>query len=158
MIGWASASTRWMTGSSTSSGSSPRTRLTRSRTSFVASLLSRPSRKVTVIWLASGRLIDDVKSTPSIPAMDSSRTCVTWVSTTSELAPVIGRLDVDHRRIDVGIFADRQVEIADRPDQQDQQAHNRRQHRPADGYVREDHLPAPFAASTTMTGAPLRSF
>ncbi len=72
--------------------------------------------------------------------------------------PGIGRLDIDHRRIDVGVLANRQIEEADRSDQQDQDAHHRRQHRPADGYVRENHLAAPFAASSTMTGAPLRSF
>ena len=58
MIGWASASTLETIGSSISSGSRPRTRATRSRTSLAAASGSRSSLKRAVIWLFSGRLIE----------------------------------------------------------------------------------------------------
>ena len=67
MIGWASASTLAMTGSSISSGSRPRTRPTLSRTSAAAESGLRSSLKRTVIWLDSCRLIEVMNSTPSMP-------------------------------------------------------------------------------------------
>lgn len=87
MIGWASASTLAMTGSSISSGRAPRTRPTRSRTSLAATSGSRVIRKRTVIWLVSDRLIDDITSMPSMPDRLSSSGWVTWLSTISALAP-----------------------------------------------------------------------
>ncbi len=87
MIGFASASTLAITGSSTSSGSRPRTRATRSRTSLAAASGLRSRRKRTVIWLFSARLIEVSTSTPSIPASESSSTLVTRDSMISALAP-----------------------------------------------------------------------
>ena len=88
MIGWASASTFAMIGSSISSGSRPRTRPTRSRTSLAATSGSMFWRKRTVIRLLSGRLTEDRTSMPSIPAIEPSRICVTWVSMISAEAPI----------------------------------------------------------------------
>ena len=87
MIGLASASTLAITGSSMSSGRRWRTRETRSRTSAAAESASRSTRKRTVIWLRSWRLIEDSTSTPSMPASESSSGLVTCDSTISALAP-----------------------------------------------------------------------
>ena len=88
MIGFASASTFAMTGSSASWGSRWRTRATRSRTSAAAESASRSSRKRPVIWLCSGREIEVSTSTPSIPAIESSSALVTCDSMISADAPV----------------------------------------------------------------------
>jgi hypothetical protein len=76
-----------MIGSSISSGRRPRTLPTLSRTSAAAASWSRVSLKVTVIWLDSCRLIEEMKSMPSMPESVSSRILVTWVSTIAALAP-----------------------------------------------------------------------
>src|SRR5687768_15682194 len=87
MIDWASASTLAITGSSISSGSRPRTRATRSRTSLAATSGSAPRRKRTVMRLCSGSLDEVSVSMPSMPAIEPSSTCVTWLSMISALAP-----------------------------------------------------------------------
>ena len=87
MIACASASTLETTGSDTSSGRRPRTRLTRSRTSLAASSGSTVSRKWTVMRLDSGRERLSSTSTPPMPAMEPSRTWVTCDSMISALAP-----------------------------------------------------------------------
>ena len=87
MIDCASASTLAITGSSISSGSRPRTRATRSRTSLAATSGSVPRRKRTVIRLSSDWLLEVSDSMPSIPEIDPSRICVTCVSMISALAP-----------------------------------------------------------------------
>jgi hypothetical protein len=83
----ASASTLAMIGSWISSGSRPRTRLTRSRTSLAATSWSRSRRKRTVMRLDSARLVDSSTSMPSMPAIEPSSTCVTWLSTMAAEAP-----------------------------------------------------------------------
>ena len=40
-----------------------------------------------VIWLDSWRLIEVMTSMPSMPASESSSTCVTWLSTMAAQAP-----------------------------------------------------------------------
>ena len=87
MIGWASASTLAMTGSSTSSGSCRRARETRSRTSAAAESWSRSIRKRTLIWLRPSRLCETITSTPSMPESTSSSGWVTWLSMISGEAP-----------------------------------------------------------------------
>ena len=87
MIGFESASTLAMTGSSTSSGNRARTRDTLSRTSAAAESGLRDSLKRTLIWLRSDRLCDVISSTPSMPDSESSRIFVTCDSTTSADAP-----------------------------------------------------------------------
>jgi hypothetical protein len=87
MIGCASASTLAITGSSISSGRRARTRATRSRTSEAAMSTSRVTRKRTVIWLRSGRLIDVITSMPSMPDSASSSGWVIWLSMISAEAP-----------------------------------------------------------------------
>ena len=87
MIGFASASTLAITGSSICRGSFDRTRATRSRTSAAAPSGSRSSLKRTVIWLRSGREIEVSTSTPSMPAIESSSGLVTCVSMMSADAP-----------------------------------------------------------------------
>ena len=87
MIGFASASTLEITGSSMSTGSLPRVRATRSRTSLAAASGLRSRRNLTVIWLFSARLIEVSTSTPSMPASASSSGFVTRDSMTSALAP-----------------------------------------------------------------------
>ena len=86
-IGFASASTFAITGSSASCGSRWRTRATRSRTSAAAESASRSRRKRTVIWLCSGREIEVSTSTPSMPEIESSSGLVTWLSMISADAP-----------------------------------------------------------------------
>ena len=88
MVGVASASTLAMMGSSTASGSRPRTRETRSRTSAAALSGSFSSLKRTVIWLCSAREIEVMMSTPSMPAIESSSGLVTCDSITSDEAPI----------------------------------------------------------------------
>jgi len=88
MIGWASASTFAMTGSSISLGSMERTRPTRSRTSLAATSTLRSRRKRRVIWLFSARLMEDITSMPSMPERESSRIWVTWLSMISAEAPL----------------------------------------------------------------------
>jgi len=68
MIGCASASTLEMVGSSISSGSARRTRLTRSRTSLVAESILTDVRKRMVMRLDSARDVDSIVSMPSMPA------------------------------------------------------------------------------------------
>src|SRR5688572_25868240 len=77
-----------MIGSSTSSGSWPRTRDTRSRTSLAAASVARSGTNSTVICETSSRLTDLMVRTPSMPAMLSSSGCVTWDSITCGLAPL----------------------------------------------------------------------
>src|SRR5262245_19404611 len=88
MMACASASTLAMIGSSTSSGSCPRTRDTRSRTSLAAASVSRSGTNSIVICDTSSRLSDLMLLTPSIPEMLSSSGCVTWLSMTCGLAPL----------------------------------------------------------------------
>jgi hypothetical protein len=88
MMGNASASILAMTGSSASSGNRPRARATRSRTSLAAASMSRSNVNSTVTWLTSSRLTDLMTLMPSMPARESSRGWVIWLSTTSALAPV----------------------------------------------------------------------
>ncbi len=87
MIGCASASTLAITGSSTSSGSLPRARDTRSRTSAAAESISRLGRKVMLMRDDSERLADLMKSMPSMPERLSSSSCVTCSSMISAEAP-----------------------------------------------------------------------
>ena len=87
ITGNASASTLAITGSSMPCGSRWRTRLTLSRTSAAAASASRESAKRTVIWLCSCRLMEEMTSTPSMPASESSSTLVTCDSMTSLDAP-----------------------------------------------------------------------
>ena len=87
ITGEASASTLAITGSSTASGRRLRTRAVRSRTSAAALSASFSSRKRTLIWLCSARLMEVMTSTASIPAIESSRGLVTWDSITSAEAP-----------------------------------------------------------------------
>jgi hypothetical protein len=82
IMGCASASTLDMVGSSISSGSWRRTRLTRSRTSLLI-----PALKRMVIRLDSAREVDSIVSMPSMPASEPSSTCVTWLSMISAEAP-----------------------------------------------------------------------
>ena len=77
MIGWASASTLAITGSSTSSGRRLRTRPTRSRTSSGGGVGVAVERKRKVIWLLSARLIEVMNSMPSMPESESSSGLVT---------------------------------------------------------------------------------
>ena len=88
IVGVASASTLAMMGSSTASGSRPRTRATRSRTSAAAVSGFLVSLKRTVIWLRSVRDTEVMMSTPSMPAIESSSGLVTCDSMTSEEAPM----------------------------------------------------------------------
>src|SRR5262245_23427728 len=88
MMACASASTLAMIGSSTSSGSCPRTRDTRSRTSLAAASVSRSGTNSIVICDTSSRLSDLMLLTPSIPEMLSSSGCLTWLSMTCGLAPL----------------------------------------------------------------------
>jgi hypothetical protein len=53
-------------------------------------------------------------------------------------AAIIGR-DRDHRFVDIGIFADGQTLVRDDADQDQGQAHHRRQDRPADADVGQAH-------------------
>ena len=87
MIGFASASTLAMIGSSMVSGILPRARATLSRTSAAAESGSRFSVKRTLIRLVSDRLCEVITSTPSMPASESSSGFVTCDSTTSAEAP-----------------------------------------------------------------------
>ncbi len=87
MIGWASASTLAITGSSMASGNCLRTRPTRSRTSAAAPSGSRLRRKRIVIWLLSSRLTEDSTSMPSMPDSESSSGTVIWLSMISAEAP-----------------------------------------------------------------------
>ena len=87
MIGFESASTLAMIGSSIVSGSLPRARATLSRTSAAAESGSRFSVKRTLIRLVSDRLCEVITSTPSMPASESSSGLVTCDSTTSAEAP-----------------------------------------------------------------------
>ncbi len=87
MMGQESASTLAITGSSTASGRRPRTRATLSRTSAAAESGSRVRRKRTVICERSERDEDVIRSTPSMPESESSRTLVICDSITSALAP-----------------------------------------------------------------------
>src|SRR5512145_163431 len=88
MIACASASILETTDSSDASGSSARTRATRSRTSFAAESTSRSGTNSTVIWLTSSRDTDFTVRTPSIPAIESSSGCVICDSITCGLAPL----------------------------------------------------------------------
>ena len=87
MVDCESASTLAMTGSSTSSGSRPRTRDTLSRTSAAAESGSRDRPKRTLMRLRSERLCEVINSTPSMPESESSMILVTCDSTTSAEAP-----------------------------------------------------------------------
>ena len=86
--GKASASTLAITGSSMPWGKRWRTRVTLSRTSAAALSALRVRAKRTEIRLRSGRLIEVMTSTPSMPAIESSKIFETWPSTTSLEAPV----------------------------------------------------------------------
>jgi hypothetical protein len=88
MMAWASASIFDTTDSSAASGSSARTRATRSRTSFAAESTSRSGTNSTVIWLTSSRDTDFTVRTPSIPAIESSSGWVICDSMTWGLAPL----------------------------------------------------------------------
>ena len=88
MIGCESDSTFAITGSSTVSGSRPRTRDTLSRTSAAAASGLLVILNRTLIWLRSERLCDVISSTPSMPARESSSGFVTCDSTTSAEAPL----------------------------------------------------------------------
>ncbi|MNN75252.1 hypothetical protein D3C81_1915430 [compost metagenome] len=74
-------------GSLISSGSRPRTRPRRSRTSLAASSALVPRRNWAVIWVFSERLMEATKSRPSMPESTSSMGCATWDSMISGLAP-----------------------------------------------------------------------
>ncbi len=86
-MAWASASTLAITGSSTSRGSSPRIRETRSRTSLAASSTSWFSSNSMVITEPCSRLDEERVLTPERVANCSSRILVISVSTTLGLAP-----------------------------------------------------------------------
>src|SRR6476661_552827 len=94
ITGNASASTFAITGSSMACGSLLRTREVRSRTSAAAASASFSSRNRTWIWVCSGRLMEVMTSTASMPAIESSRGLVTWDSITSEEAPAYRTLTV----------------------------------------------------------------
>ena len=87
MMGRASGSVFWTSGSSTSSGSSPRARLTTVRTSWRAKSTLRESSNSAVTTLVCSPLTDVRVLIPSIVLICSSRTSVTSVSTTSGAAP-----------------------------------------------------------------------
>jgi hypothetical protein len=87
ITGKASASTLEITGSSIAWGSLLRTREVRSRTSAAAESASFSSRKRTLIWACSARLIEVITSTASMPAIESSSGLVTCDSITSAEAP-----------------------------------------------------------------------
>ena len=87
MIGFESASTLAITGSSMVSGIFARTRATLSRTSAAAESGSRFNVKRTLMRLCSERLCEVITSTPSMPESESSRIFVTCDSTTSADAP-----------------------------------------------------------------------
>ena len=87
MTGKASASTLEMTGSSMPVGRRCRTRETLSRTSAAAASGSRVSKNLTVIWLCSWRLMEEMTSKPSTPESESSNTLVTCDSMTALDAP-----------------------------------------------------------------------
>jgi len=87
MMAWASASIFATTGSLDSSGSTPRTLATRSRTSLAAASGSRDRMNSTVIWLTSSRLTDLMVRMPSMPDSESSSGSVIWLSITSAEAP-----------------------------------------------------------------------
>jgi hypothetical protein len=86
-IGCAFTSTLATIGSSASLGSSPRTRATRSRTSFAACSTSRFSSNSIVMTEPCSRLDEVIVFTPSSVANCSSSTSVISVSTTLGLAP-----------------------------------------------------------------------
>ncbi len=86
-IACALTSTLVTTGSSASRGSTPRTRLTRSRTSFVASSTLRLSSNSTVMTEPCSRLDEVMFFTPSSVASCSSIGSVICVSITLGLAP-----------------------------------------------------------------------
>ncbi len=92
MIGNASASCFAITGSSTSSGSLPRTRETLSRTSCAAASISRSSVNSSVIVETCSWLALVIERSPSRLESSSSRTSVTEDSTTCGFAP--GRIAV----------------------------------------------------------------
>ncbi len=87
MIGWAFESCFDTIGSSALGGSWPRTRDTRSRTSFAALSTSR-SRLNSIVMFETCSCEDEVRSlTPSMVESCSSSTSVISVSTTWGLAP-----------------------------------------------------------------------
>lgn len=75
-------------GSSTSSGSSSRTRATASRTSFAASSMSRWVSNSITVRPRPRPLWDEIVLTPAIPATAPSMISVMSVSTISGAAPV----------------------------------------------------------------------
>jgi hypothetical protein len=82
MIGLASASCFVISGSSMSSGSLFRPRITRSRTSWAATSTSRSRVNSTVMVETCSRDWDTSVRIPSMPLISSSRGSVTSVSTT----------------------------------------------------------------------------
>ena len=87
ITGNASASTLAITGSSMAWGKRLRTREVRSRTSAAAASASFSSRKRTLIWLCSARLMEVMTSTASMPAIESSSGLLICDSITSAEAP-----------------------------------------------------------------------
>ena len=88
MMGWESASTLPMMGSSISSGRKRRARDTLSRTSAAAASGSRDRLNLMLMRLRSERLREVMTSTPSMPANWSSSGLVTCDSITSGDAPL----------------------------------------------------------------------
>ena len=87
MICWVFASALAISGGSASSGSRSTVRATRSRTSFAAASISRCTSNSTVTWELPSRLAELMVRMPSMPAMESSTSCVIFVSTTCAEAP-----------------------------------------------------------------------
>ncbi len=138
-MGCASASTLEMVGSSISSGRLRRTRLTRSRTSLVAVSTSMPARKRMVMRLDSARDVDSMVSMPSIPASEPSSTWVTWLSMISAEAPVYDGRHRNLRLVDIRIFADGEPAERHEADQQQDEAHYRREYGPPDAQFGKGH-------------------
>ena len=76
-----------ISGGSASCGMRSSTRLTASRTSLAAASMSRESENSMLMLLSPLRLRESIVSTPSMPDRESSRICVTRVSTTAAEAP-----------------------------------------------------------------------
>ena len=139
MIGSVPLSTLVICEGSASSGRRSATRERRSRTSLAAASRSRSSENSTLICERSSRLEEFRRSTPSMPEISFSMTCVMRDSTTSEDGAAIARLDVDYRAIDVGKFAQRKPHDRAHAEDEQQQRHHRREYRTAHRQVRDHH-------------------
>ena len=130
--GWASASCLAMTGSSTSSGSRSRTRDTLSRTSCAATSTSRSRVNSRVMLLCCSALELVRVRSPATVESSSSRMSVTAGLDHLRVGPGQDRGDRDDRGIHVRVLPDRQVDVADDPEEDQGQAQHAGEHRAAD--------------------------